>query len=211
MGKGCTEVSSSRPCPICGKPDYCCFYKNGKGYTEIICKRTKSQQDVYGQDGRIYHFLRLTQKEQNSVFQEKELYEAIRAKEKDDWMRANKKEPYNPNRRGKWQDKSKTSSPVAANIVVPEPIHYEIVESIKPMSHKDRDVVYKAMLSCLTLEDYHREYLHQEGWSDDLIEKHKIRSFPMRDVIRAKYSNFFCRNPYRKKTCQGNNGKTRLR
>lgn len=199
MGKGCTEVSSSRPCPICGKPDYCCFYQNGKGYPEIICKRTKSQQDVYGQDGRIYHFLRRTQKEQNSVFQEKELYEAIRAKEKDDWMRANKKGPYNPNRHGKWQDKSKTSSPVAANIVVPEPIHYEIVESIKPMSHKDRDVVYKAMLSCLTLEDYHREYLHQEGWSDDLIEKHKIRSFPMRDVIRAKYSNFFCRNPYRKK------------
>lgn len=199
MGKGCTEVSSSRPCPICGKPDYCCFYQNGKGYPEIICKRTKSQQDVYGHDGRIYHFLRLTQKEQNTVFQEKELYEAIRAKEKDDWMRANKKGPYNPNHRGKWQDKSKTSSPVAANIVVPEPIHYEIVESIKPMSHKDRDVVYKAMLSCLTLEDYHREYLHQEGWSDDLIEKHKIRSFPMRDVIRAKYSNFFCRNPYRKK------------
>lgn len=80
------------------------------------------------------------------------------------------KGPYNPNRRGKWQDKSKTSSPVAANIAVPEPVHYEIVESIKPMSHKDRDVVYKAMLSCLTLEDYHREYLHQEGWSDDLIE-----------------------------------------
>lgn len=101
MGKGCTEVSSSRPCPICGKPDYCCFYQNGKGYPEIICKRTKSQQDVYGQDGRIYHFLRRTQKEQNSVFQEKELYEAIRAKEKDDWMRANKKGPYNPNRHGK--------------------------------------------------------------------------------------------------------------
>jgi len=48
------------------------------------------------------------------------------------------------------------------------------------------------------LDDVHRDYLHKEKWSDELIEKHQIRSLPERDFTRFKYKNTFSKNKYRK-------------
>lgn len=46
--------------------------------------------------------------------------------------------------------------------------------------------IYSAMDKLLKLEDFHREYLHREGWSDELIERHHIVSLPEADYLRFK-------------------------
>lgn len=206
MSAGNVEVSRSKPCPICGKTDYCSFWTDSIGNEQIICKRSSTQQDVVGKDGRVYKFLRLTQKGQFTAYQDKEIYEAVRAKEKDDWMRANQKGPYNP----RWQrfssrfkkKKEEKQEKALSPIVLPEPIKNEIVDWIEPLSHEKLDTIYRAMLSFLTLDDIHHEYLKKEGWDDDLIARNMIRSFPEKDFLRMKYKNFYSKNLYRKKLAQ---------
>lgn len=203
MANGNKEVSKSRPCPICGKTDYCCFWTNLKGVEQVICKRSNTQQDVTGTDGRVYKFLRLSKEGEFTVYQDKEVYEMIREREKDDWMRANQKGPYNPRftmfgkfRKKKDADNGAVVAPVIMPAAAPEP---EKVDWIDPLPHKELDQIYRSMLSHLILDDIHREYLKKEGWDDTLIEQNMIRSFPEKDFIRMKYKNFYSKNLFRKK------------
>lgn len=78
------------------------------------------------------------------------------------------------------------------------PITYREVNHIDPLPHKQLDRIYRTMLSLLVLDDVHRQYLRKEGWSDELLTQHMIRSFPERDFVRFKFSNHFSRCPYRK-------------
>lgn len=48
------------------------------------------------------------------------------------------------------------------------------------------DKIYRKMLSMLILEDSHREYLHKEGFTDEMIERYNIKSFPVVDGKRFK-------------------------
>lgn len=203
MANGNKEVSKSRPCPICGKTDYCCFWTNPKGQEQIICKRSDTQQDVTGIDGRVYKFLRLSKEGEFTVYQDKEDYDTIRAKEKDDWMRENQKGPYNPRfamfggfKKKKSAECAKPAAAPVATCTIPEP---EKVDWIEPLSHKELDSIYRCMLSHLLLENVHREYLYNEGWDEQLIERNMICSFPEKDFVRMKYKNFYSTNLFRKK------------
>lgn len=58
------------------------------------------------------------------------------------------------------------------------------VGKVKPAGDTTLDYVYRTILKNLHLEDRHREYLHGEGWSDSMIEKSLIKSFPENDYAR---------------------------
>ena len=59
------------------------------------------------------------------------------------------------------------------------------VGKVRPAGDTTLDCVYRTILKKLHLEDRHREYLHGEGWSDSMIERSLIKSFPESDYARA--------------------------
>lgn len=59
------------------------------------------------------------------------------------------------------------------------------VGKVRPAGDTTLDCVYRTILKNLHLEDRHREYLHGEGWSDSMIERSLIKSFPESDYARA--------------------------
>lgn len=76
----------------------------------------------------------------------------------------------------------------------------EIVDEVKPLPAEKLHRVYSLMAKHLKLEDWHREYLHKEGWTDEMIAKYQIVSFPEKDYTRFNYrKNVRMKCPYRKK------------
>lgn len=88
------------------------------------------------------------------------------------------------------------------NYVMPEyvpPVPKEIVDEVTPLPAEQLHKVYSLMAKHLRLEDWHREYLKKEGWTDAMIEKYKIVSFPEKDFSRFKYrKDKRMKCPYRK-------------
>ncbi|MGE4282814.1 MAG: DUF3854 domain-containing protein [Clostridia bacterium] len=68
-----------------------------------------------------------------------------------------------------------------------------IVERMKDIS---LDCINRKLLSMLTLEDHHRQKLKTDGFTDELISRYSIKSFPVRDFERKK-SNIQSKNPLR--------------
>lgn len=62
---------------------------------------------------------------------------------------------------------------------------FRYVGKVRPAGDTTLDCVYRTILKKLHLEDRHREYLHGEGWSDSMIERSLIKSFPESDYARA--------------------------
>lgn len=170
------EVNKIRRCPICGKPDWCCFIDKDdvEGEEIIVCKRETGEGNVEGADGRRYVYLAKS-KQGNSIF---ELYEQhIKGKK-------SAKENY------------QFAKPKAQKQLIP-------IDIIEPRSNEEVSLIYHEMLSKLILEDCHREYLHKNGWTDELISYHHIATFPEPDSLRVRFKNRYrSRNPYRKKLAE---------
>lgn len=82
----------------------------------------------------------------------------------------------------------------------PKPIEPEYIDPVEQLPDHLLDKYYRAMLRHLTLEDLHRDYLHKEGWSDEMIAKYGIVSFPEKDFSRFTYRKHTrLKNPYRKR------------
>lgn len=195
------EVTKMRPCPICGHTDYCSWFNPESEDERIVCKRSDMQEDIMGLDGRAYKFIHLSQTQQNTVYQEMSLYMSRREREKDEWMRQNQKGPYNPNKKkGENWTPSEMANTTQKPMAQAKAIEWVEVDKVEPLSHKTLDAYNRVLLSLLVLDEVHYQYLKKEGWSDELIDVHGIRSFPERDVIRFKYKHTmnFSRNPYRK-------------
>lgn len=175
MAHGVRGVNRHNICPICGHADWCGFYPVGDGYEQIVCKRNKEQQNVIGCDGNFYVFVCET-RSGNARFEEagQRQRRIERWKEENSFKKESFKE-YHP------QKKQKT-----------------VVDSVTVKSNKELDKIYRALLDLLVLDDVHKSYLKQEGWSEDLIEQNHIKSFPEKDFIRFKYNNWYSKNPYRK-------------
>lgn len=62
---------------------------------------------------------------------------------------------------------------------------FRYVGKVRPAGDTTLDCVYRTILKKLHLEDRHREYLHGEGWSDSMIERSLIKSFPESDYARV--------------------------
>ena len=188
---GCIEVTKQRPCPICGKPDWCCFGYPSVGTEFVICKRADSAaSDTIGTDGKLYKFLGLT-KEDNAKFQEMEAWKESR----DQWMRENHVGPY---RQGSWNNYGSTDA--SSTIARPQKqTEYEIVDPVAVKPHVELDRFYRALLSVLVLDPKHRDYLKAEKWSDQLIQSSLVKSFPVKDVVRFNRKVYESKNFYRKR------------
>lgn len=176
MAHGIHNVSKSRPCPICGKPDWCGSMPATDGGNLVICMRDTDQSNKLGFDGNFYVCVGKS-RSGNTIFEEAN---QRRAKE---IARGGSSKDYN-----------------YAAAKVPEQRKLTVVDQVDPLPNKKMDIIYRTMLSFLTLEPEHREYLHYEGWTDELIDKNHIVSFPEKDYTRFKYrKDTHSQNPYRKR------------
>ena len=99
MAYGNIAVSRNRPCPICGKPDWCSFWTNDEGYEYVICKRETDQQNAQGYDGQFYIFTGLTKEGENLRFMEAFAYQEMTEKRKAEWKLQKQQEFRKENRK----------------------------------------------------------------------------------------------------------------
>lgn len=166
------EVSKIRRCPICGKPDWCCFVEKDSGIGEelVVCMRDTMECNVEGMDGKRYVFIRKS-KLGNSVFEEFEQYNASNRGRQKDYKFEKAKE-------------QRQLTPVGI---------------IEPRENPYLNQIYREAQQILTLDDYHRNYLKGKGWTDELIDFHRIVTFPEDDSLRARYRNRYkCKSLYRR-------------
>lgn len=179
MAYGCKEVSRQRPCPVCGKPDYCSFFP-AKDFGELlVCKRANGiyqvGENIMGKDGNFYIF---SGKSRSGNF----VYEEANQKRQKELQQGSSKE------RTFSENKS------------PQPKTLTPIDIIQPKSDDELDKIYRCILKHLVLEERDRDYLYQDGWTDEMIEKYQVVSFPAKDFLRFKYQkDYLSKNPYRKK------------
>lgn len=152
------RVTRNRPCPICGKPDWCVIIP--KDSTNLIyCMRSHDRTNTIGADGNEYVFLKESSDGELFI------------------LRQDYKQPgFN---KEKFAAKPKSYTAPATRKV----------DLIQPLSNEKLDLIYKDMLSMLVLDDRHRKYLKAQGWSDELIEKRMVKSYPESDDIYYTYHN----------------------
>ena len=86
----------------------------------------------------------------------------------------------------------------SATRVLNEPPVY--IDPVEVLPNSALDKIYRIMASKLHLEDRHRKYLYSEGWTDEMIEKYHVVSFPEKDFSRFKFrKDEKSKNPYRKR------------
>lgn len=194
MSNGIMEVTVRHPCPICGKPDWCCFWQPDLETELVICKRSSGvHSDVPGVDGKLYKYLGLS-KDENAKFQEYGQWEM----QHEQWLQENHKGKYADNRAGgydRWYGAKRRQeiAPVA------KPREFEVVDPVEIKSHRELDRFYRALLDVLVLDELHYDYLRGEGWSKELISGSGVKSFPAKDIIRFNHEMYKSRNFYRKR------------
>lgn len=176
MAHSIRNVSRTHPCPICGKPDWCGFMPASDGGELVICQRDVEQTNTIGLDGKFY-VVAGTSKSGTTIFED-----AIQRRAKE------------LARKGCGHDYEFKKAKI------PEVRTLTVIDQVTTRSNEELDTIYRTMLDFLSLEPVHREYLYKEGWTDDMIKKHRIVSFPEKDFTRFKYrKNEKLNNPYRKR------------
>ena len=150
-------------CPICHRPDYCTTRTVGD-YYEVICRRNGQKSNIMGHDGRFYIYVGDTKETMATKFVEANTYARVK---------------------GISYDKSLAAEP----IIVKKPLETE-----KPMialPDKRLNRIYRRFMSLLCLEQWHKEQLLKDGWTEELIIKSGVRSLPVFDGMprRAETKN----------------------
>lgn len=172
------EVSKENPCPICGKPGWCGLLPGNEGGYLIICNRTLDYVNTIGLDGEYYIFVSVAESGA-SIYEEahQRLEKERRRKE----------------RHGIKDSKERNLSFKEASV-----IQHTVVNEVKPRCNQELDKIYRRLLDLLVLDDIHKEYLLNEGWTEEMLDRFNIKSFPEKDSLRFTLKNNFSRNIYRK-------------
>lgn len=166
------EVSKQHPCPICGKTDWCCTAPASDGFGDLyLCKngvnRQKDGSDVLSPyTGGFYVCLGLSDSMQSYCY-----------RLADDLVAA-----------GKYAE---GNGSINAGVVYQKKVEVDVATEL---SHKELDKVYRKLLSLLALEKWHKDYLVQEGWNDEIIAKYLVKSLPENDFMRWKKKEYFKKN-----------------
>lgn len=159
MAHGFKNFSKSNRCPICDGPDWCGIMPSSTGGEVIVCQRDTLKQDMLGSDGNFYIYRASSKESGSSIYEESNQLYA-----KEQLKKGHKVASFDYNRLNRRE-------------LIP-------VDILKPLDNARLDAVYRSLLDELILEDYHRDYLKKEGWTNEMIEKHHIRSFPVYDFDR---------------------------
>lgn len=179
MAHGIQNMNRNNRCPICGKPDWCGWMDARNGGQLVFCHRTdsssltKGKDGVIGHDGNYYIFVGLS-RSGSPVFEE-----------------ANQRLAKQRLEEG-LDVKNFDTSTIQKKVLTP-------VDIVEPLSdHKKLSAVYNRLLDLLVLEEEDYLYLLSEGWTDELIKKHKVKSFPVDDYTRFKNQGcIHSKNPWR--------------
>lgn len=164
-GKSLISVNSQNPCPICGKTDWC-FWRPQNGNPDLYdlyCNRHVEAQGVvvYGNDGKEYISCR--RKSGTPYYEDR--------KQRDARIR-------------KWKKEYKEKVQAEASI----PRTYTVLDSVEPLPNQELDRIYRCLLDHLPLLEYHYRYLLKEGWTNTLIKKINVRSFPVSSQYKLPLS-----------------------
>lgn len=184
MSYGIKAVTKNRPCPICGKPDWCGFMPQDEGGEMVLCMRDVDHENVIGLDGNFYIYVSQSRSD-NSIFEE-----AVQRQTRQEKWAAEKGYKQKAHTQPREYKKASESTIAKKQLIVED--------EVSPKSHIELDKIYRYLLELLALDEVHKQYLMDEAWSEELIERNMIRSLPERDFTRFKYKNFFSKNKYRK-------------
>lgn len=172
-GLGRSELCSGRrPCPICGKPDWCRIVDFPDGQILNYCQRETGQiGDVRAFSGTLYRLKRITDGEFN-VWEPYDQYEADRAA----WLKEKGLEEHRKNR-------------VNGEAAMPRKKEIINVGAVDPLPPEELDRYYRAFLDKLILEDKHKGVLEAEwakvpGLMERILKTYPIRSLPPYDYLR---------------------------
>ena len=154
------NVSTSEPCPICGKPDWCSMQYVEGGEMLYYCRRILCGDNIISStNGRSYIFIKQA-RDGSSLYKEEQAYLASREQ---------------------WRKNNPTSQAVhrlKKPIVAPasEPLKKE--DDILPLPNQNLDKIYRSFLKKLSLQKEHVRYFIRQGWSKELIMRSMVRSIP---------------------------------
>lgn len=154
------NVSTSEPCPICGKPDWCSVQYVEGGEKLYYCRRVLCGDNIISNiDGKTYIFIKRA-KDSSSLYKDEQAYLAS----KEQWLK---------NGRG-----TQAASLTRKRDAVSTPTPLKTEEEIVPLENRQLDKVYRSFLKKLYLQKEHIRYFTQQGWSRDLIVHSMVKSMP---------------------------------
>lgn len=162
-------ATKQKPCPICGRIDWCTFLPGKSAITQedglYICRKCQSTWDVISPvDGMIYHFVGITSNG-DGMYVNLEVQDLKNAE---------------------WKQNKMNNKPSIPAIPVMKAKHE--IPPILPLENKSLGGIYKSFLMKLQLNSFHKKYLKEEGWEDALIKKSMFRSIPSgKDKERIAY------------------------
>lgn len=174
------EVSASNPCPICGAGHGCERMHHIDGTVFHLCQTNMDGKNVK-KNGKLFIFCKFLSNGKYARYEESEARKNRIAAYKDPSRKQEKKEEFKS-----WKDVEREQTPTPVEEKVP----------VKDNAYLDK--IYRYLLSCLVLDNDHRDYLFSEGWDQKMIDKYQIRSFPESDFLRFRFKNHKSSNPYRK-------------
>lgn len=155
------NVSSSEPCPICGKPDWCSVQYVEGGDKLHYCRRVLHGDNVMGATGETFIFIKKAG-DGSCIYKEEGAYLASR----EEWLRKNGMGASSQAFRGR-------------SAAAPQAPPIQDIQSIPPLGNDRLDKVYRSFLKLLALKKAHKHYLLSQSWPLDLIASSKIRSMPV--------------------------------
>ena len=154
------NVSTSEPCPICGKPDWCSIQYVEGGEKLHYCRRVLCGDNIISPtDSRTYIFIKQA-RDGSCLYKEEQAYLAA----KEEWKKNN------GTLRGASPRKTAPSMPASCPVKA-EP-------EIAPLENSRLDKIYRRFLQHLTLHKNHVRYFKDQGWSSDLIIRSMVKSMP---------------------------------
>lgn len=154
MGGLYKKVSQSEPCPVCGKPDWC-FWKprtDNPDLYNLYCNRSSEAKGTIVAGNDGNEYVAIFENDSSTVFEEKKQREERQKKRVDGEVKEH------------------------------TPRQFTVVDSVSILSNEELDKVYRCILDKLPLYRFHADYLIKEGWNMELIKKHHICSFPVKNL-----------------------------
>ncbi len=170
------SVNAQWPCPLCGHTDWCCRFAPDDMTDGILygCQRITLDKGAKFTTGGTTYVCVGESKEGATVF-----------------------EPIQQHAFRRPRSKYLKGENVSAGNFQPQTRQYEIEKPIAALPAEELSKRYNVILNQLWLEKEDREYLYSEGFTEEMIKKYKIVTFPEPDGYRMNNADYHSKLPFR--------------